>query len=83
MRLHTVETGHRLPQKLLLWMIRVLSGDPSQPYDVLKTFLYRPEFFGKPFTDLLQDVMRGPSSWTVGERELFAAFTSRLNECRF
>jgi hypothetical protein len=23
--------------------------------------------------------MRGPSEWTVGERELFAAYTSYLN----
>jgi hypothetical protein len=28
-------------------------------------------------------VMRGPSEWTVGERELFAAFTSKLNQCPF
>jgi len=27
--------------------------------------------------------MRGPSAWTVGERELFAAFVSRLNQCLF
>jgi len=27
--------------------------------------------------------MRGPSEWTVGERELFAAFVSRLNQCQF
>jgi hypothetical protein len=27
--------------------------------------------------------MRGPSQWSVGERELFAAFTSRLNQCLF
>jgi len=27
--------------------------------------------------------MRGPSEWTVGERELFAAFVSRLNQCVF
>jgi hypothetical protein len=83
MRLHIVETGHRLPQKLLLRMIRLLSGDPHQPGDVVKTMLYRPEFFGKPYCTLLQALMRGPSSWTVGERELFAAFTSRKNECEF
>jgi len=28
-------------------------------------------------------VMRGPSPWSVGERELFAAVTSRLNQCVF
>jgi AhpD family alkylhydroperoxidase len=27
--------------------------------------------------------MRGPSDWSVGERELFAAFVSNLNQCRF
>jgi hypothetical protein len=27
--------------------------------------------------------MRGPSDWTVAERELFAAFTSKLNQCVF
>lgn len=83
MRLHTVETGHRLPQKLILRMIRWMSGDPEQPYDVVKTILYRPEFFGKPYSEILQAVMRGPSSWTVGEREIFAAVTSRQNACKF
>ena len=28
-------------------------------------------------------VMRGPSDWSPGERELFAAFTSLLHECHF
>ena len=83
MRLKIVESGHRLPQKLILRMIRLLSGDPHQPYDVVKTMLYRPDFFGKPYSEVLQPVMRGPSSWTVAERELFAAFTSRKNECQF
>jgi hypothetical protein len=28
-------------------------------------------------------VMRGPSEWSSGERELFAAFTSLLRQCPF
>jgi hypothetical protein len=28
-------------------------------------------------------VMRGPSEWSPGERELFAAFASHLNQCVF
>jgi len=83
MRLHTVETGHRLQQKLIIWMIRLMTRDPHQPEDVVRTILYRPEFFGKPYATLLHAVMRGPSSWAVWERELFAAFTSRKNECQF
>ena len=81
MRLANVSTGHRLRHKLLLQVIRVISGGP--PADVIKTVLYRPEYFGKSFGALVQAAMRAPSEWSVGERELFAAFTSRLNECRF
>jgi hypothetical protein len=81
MRLVCVEKGHRLRQKLLLTLIRVFSL--RKPPDVVKTLLYRPEAFGGPYSAILQETLRGPSSWTVGERELFAAFTSRLNECRF
>jgi hypothetical protein len=44
---------------------------------------YRPELFGQPFSEALQEVMRGPSDWTVAERELFAAFVSSLNQCPF
>ncbi len=51
--------------------------------DILRVLTYRPELFGAPFSQLLQEVMRGPSSWSVGERELFAAFVSSQNQCRF
>jgi hypothetical protein len=81
MRLRRVERGHRLRQKLMLGMIRVLSG--RRPQDILRTLFYRPELFGKPFSACLQPVMRGPSDWSVGERELFAAFVSRKNQCPF
>jgi hypothetical protein len=83
MRLSRVATGHRLQQKLQLRAIRLLSRDPSEPQDIVKTVLYRPEFFGKPYSDVVHAALRGPSAWGVGERELFAAFTSHLNECRF
>jgi hypothetical protein len=31
----------------------------------------------------VHEALRGPSEWSVGERELFAAYTSKLNHCRF
>jgi hypothetical protein len=81
MRLACVDNGHRFKEKLIMLLIRVVSR--RKPPDVVKTLFYRPEVFGAPFSAVLQEAMRGPSPWTVGERELFAAFTSRLNECRF
>ncbi len=32
---------------------------------------------------VIRAVMRGPSEWTPGERELFGTFVSRLNECAY
>lgn len=81
MRLARVEHRHRLTEKLKLGLIRVLSG--RRVPDVVKTVLYRPELWGRPMCEWTQAVLRGPSQWSVGERELFAAFTSKLNQCVF
>jgi hypothetical protein len=51
--------------------------------DISLALRYRPELFGRPFSELLQEVMKGPSAWTEAERELFAAFVSALNQCPF
>ncbi len=80
MRLKRVHTGHRFKDKLLLSVMRAMMGHAP---GVVRTLLYRKEFFGRPFSELTQQVMRGPSEWTVGEREKFAAFVSRLNQCVF
>lgn len=80
MRLAKLNRGHRLPQKMILLIMR-LTGSPAP--DIVRTLFYRPEFFGKPYSQCLQATMRGPSEWSVWERELFAAFTSHLNECAF
>ena len=51
--------------------------------DISLALRYRPELFGTPFSELLQEVMKGPSDWSEAERELFAAFVSKLNQCPF
>jgi hypothetical protein len=55
----------------------------ERPLGVLKTLHYRPELFGRAYSDALDLAMRGESEWTPGERELFAAFVSALNQCPF
>ena len=51
--------------------------------DISLALRYRPELFGRPFSQFLQEVMKGPSDWSEAERELFAAFVSKLNQCPF
>jgi hypothetical protein len=80
-RLTRVANGQRLPNRVVLRLFKTFAR--AEPPDVMKLLTYRPPFFGRPYGDLLHDVMRGPSPWSAGERELFAAFTSRLNQCPF
>jgi hypothetical protein len=81
MRLARVERGHRLPVRLALLLVGFVRG--RRVPDIVKMLLYRPEFFGRAMGAWTQAVLRGPSPWTVGERALFGAFTSRMNQCPF
>ena len=81
MRLSIVESGHDPQEAAALDFVRGMRG--GYVPDVLKTLHYRPEIFGRPFSEALDVAMRGPSDWSAGERELFAAYTSSLNQCPF
>ena len=81
MRLGCLESGHSPQEARVLDVIRAQRG--TEPPDVLKTLHYRPELFGRPYSDALDLAMNGPSEWSVGERELFAAFVSSLSQCPF
>jgi len=80
-RLAKLDSGHTFKMKALFLMIRTMSKHPVP--DVVKTLTYRPEFFGGQMNPVFQEVMRGPSEWSVGERELMAAYVSKTNECEF
>ena len=80
MRLQKVHSGHQLGDKLFLAFMKVVAGHAP---GVVRTLRYRKEYFGRPWTNLTQQVMRGPGEWSVGEREIFAAFVSHLNQCVF
>jgi hypothetical protein len=79
LRLPAVARGETLRHRIIFAMIRILERRPAP--DVVRTLLFRGEFFGSKM--MFQEVMRGPSPWTIGERELFAAFVSRENACEY
>jgi hypothetical protein len=81
-RLSRLDGGHRGVGGLVLRLLE--RPKKSAIPDVVRTLLYRPAFFGGPMSAALNPVMRRRHSrWTRGERELFAAYTSRLNQCPF
>jgi uncharacterized peroxidase-related enzyme len=81
MRPSVLEHGPRLRARMFIRLVRVLSRQRIDP--VAQMALYRPRFFGDPMFRMGSEVLRGPSFWTPAEREYFAVFTSRVNECPF
>lgn len=79
MRLPAVTRGERLGHRLAFLMIRLTQRRRAP--DIVRTLMFRSEFFGSKM--MFQEVMRGPSPWTIGERELFAAYVSKLNACEY
>ena len=81
MRLAILESGHRFGTKVLFALIRAGSRQPIP--GPVKLIMYRPDFFGAHLKKVTHEAMRGPSAWSVGDRELMAAFVSKLNECEY
>ena len=81
MRLEKIAAGSGIKTKLLSGLFRLMTRNRMP--DVIRTLRYRRELFGQPFSDVLHEVMRGTSEWSPVERELFAAYTSKVNTCHF
>ncbi len=81
MRLRILDSGHGFGTKTLFALIRTVSGQPV--LDVIKLVKYRADFYGDPMAAVTQDAMRGSSTWSVGDRELIAAFIAKTNQCEF
>ena len=81
MRPDILNRGYRPATKLLFLLIRVFSGHPLP--DAAKLVFYRPDFYGNPAKRFTHEAMRGPSDWSVGDRELMAAFVSKVNGSAF
>ncbi len=81
MRLEILNSGYGLGTKVLFAVIRVVSRQPLP--DAAKLVFYRPDFYGAQMKELTHEAMRGPSAWSVADRELMAALISKTNECAF
>ena len=81
MRLDILNNGYTLTTKFLFSIIKAVSG--YRLPDAARLVFYRPDFYGSRMKKFTHKAMRGSSSWSVGDRELMAAFISSLNECTF
>jgi uncharacterized peroxidase-related enzyme len=80
-RPRVLEHGYGVGPKLLFRLIRLVSGRPVP--DAAKITFYRPDFYGTHVKKFTQEAMRGRSTWSVGDRELMAAYVSKVNDCPF
>ena len=81
MRREVLNRGYSPGTKLLFALIRLVSRQPVP--DAAKLVFYRPDFYGARAKEFTHEAMRGPSAWSVGDRELMAAYVSQANECAF
>jgi AhpD family alkylhydroperoxidase len=81
MRLRILDNGHGFGTKALFAFIRTVSRQPV--LDVVKLVKYRADFYGKLMSAVTHEAMRGPSTWSVGDRELMAAFVAKTNQSDF
>jgi uncharacterized peroxidase-related enzyme len=81
MRLDILNRGYSPGTKLLFALIRMFSGNPVP--DAAKLVFYRPGFYGTRAKQFTHEAMRGPSAWSVADRELMAAYVSTVNDSTF
>ena len=81
MRLDVLNRGYRPGARLLFAAVRLFSGRPLP--DAAKVTFYRPDFYGALAKEFTHEAMRGPSAWSVGDRELMAAYVSKVNGSAF
>jgi uncharacterized peroxidase-related enzyme len=81
MRPDILNNGYRPGTKLLFAVIGLFSRQPLP--DAAKLVFYRPDFYGAKAKAFTHEAMRGPSAWSVGDRELMAAYVSQVNNSPF
>ena len=81
MRLREIERGDGFTNRLLIGFISIVSR--MRLPDAARVAFYHKSFFSAPMGAWTQAAMRGPSEWSIGERELMAAMVAKWNSCPF
>jgi uncharacterized peroxidase-related enzyme len=81
MRLPEIDRGDTLRHRALIGMISRVSG--IRLPDAARVAFYDQGFAGPALGEWTQRAMRGPSGWSVSERELMAAAVAAWNQCPF
>lgn len=81
MRLSEVERGDTIGTRALIGFISLISG--MRLPDAARVAFYHRGFVGGSLGAWTQRTMRGPSSWTIAERELMASLVAKWNTCPF
>lgn len=81
MRLPEIERGDNLRSKALIRVISLALG--TRLPDAARVAFYHKGFVGSALGAWTQEAMRGPSEWSVAERELMAAMVAKWNSCPF
>jgi AhpD family alkylhydroperoxidase len=76
-----LNSGYPLHLKLVFKLVEFVTREPMP--DAARINFYRSDFYGSPMKQLTHQAMRGKSRWSVGERELMAAYVSRVNRSDF
>ena len=80
MRLPEIDRGDSLFSRLLIGFISFVSR--MRLPDAARVAFYHKDF-SAPIGRWTQAAMRGPSAWSVSERELMAALVAKWNSCPF
>ena len=81
MLLKEADLSGRVNDRLLLRMISWASGKRRRGRNAFRANLNHQVYFGASMGAWTQAAMRGPSAWSIGERELMAALVAKWNGC--
>ena len=81
MRLAEIDRGDSLGHRALIGFISTVAG--MRLPDAARVAFYHQDFMAKALGAWTQATMRGPSAWSVSERELIGAMVAKWNSCAF